>query len=243
MTDDNGESITKQIHLTPQNTKLIVDLLENRGLIISDVEHFDPYEDEDLPFPSWAIIKAFRVIRFGDRYPDRADPMNRFQPRDFTGERKKTTHRGGNFFRWFASDKLPKEIIDWLKRYQIITRKGNKTILKDSCAIYALKQSGVSEELINKMRITRLSERFIGLTELVELCDEFNIKVSVRDCETTQETKHHKNEQRATTNDGIYNVKLCYYKEHYLLDEETPFTRDNIRNVFKDDKFSEHIGA
>ena len=37
-------------------------------------------------------------------------------------------------------------------------------------------------------------------------------------------------------------MKLCYYKEHYLLDEETPFPRDNVRNCFTDDHFNDHIG-
>ena len=139
--DEKGKIQNRFVHLSPQNTKILVDLLKDRGLIISDVEHFDPYEDEDLPFPSWAIIKQFKIRRHSDRFGKA--PTDRFKPRQFTGERKQWTPRGGNFFRWFASSKLPKKLLDWLKRYQIITReeKDAKKILKDSCAVYAFKQA------------------------------------------------------------------------------------------------------
>ena len=113
--DEKGNTQNRFIHLTPENTKLLSDLLKNRGLIISDVEHFDPYEDEDLPFPSWAIIKQFKIRRHIDRFGK--DPADRFKPRQFTGERKQRTPRGGNFFRWHASSKLPKAILNQLKRY------------------------------------------------------------------------------------------------------------------------------
>ena len=136
--NENGDTQNRCIHLTPQNTQLIIDLLENRGLLITeDVEHFDPYEDENIPFPSWAIIKQFKIRRHIDRFGN--EPTDRFRPKEYTGERKQWTPRGGNFFRWFASPKLPMKLLEQLKRYQIISRKekGIKTILKDSCAIYA----------------------------------------------------------------------------------------------------------
>ena len=251
--DEKGNTQNRFIHLTPENTKLMADLLKDRGLIISDVKHFDPYEDEDLPFPSWAIIKQFKIRRHLDRFGKA--PTDRFKPRQFTGERKlrnlaasengrkQWTPRGGNFFRWHASSELPKALLDQLKRYQIITKqeKDAKKILKDSCAIYAFIQAGIPEEIINRMRLTRLSERFISLPDLEALCKEFNIALRVRDCER-QRAGHHNNEVVCEIKDGEYKVNLCYFKEHYFLDEKTPFTLANVSHALTDKEFDQHIG-
>ena len=241
LVDDQGNTDTRDIQLTQRNTKAVLELLENRGLLISDAEHFEAYEDEELKLPSWAIIKHFRILRYTDRYPHSKSPTDRYKPRKFTGERKKWSHRGGSFFRWFVSYKYPTELLRYLKRLQILTRKNTKKLLKDSCVVYALKQAKVPDSVLDRMRITRLAERFIKLSDLITLCDEFGIKVRVRDCEKQRAGKH-QYETVASTDTGEYEVNLCYYKEHYFLDEETPFTLDNIRHALTDTDFSEHIG-
>ena len=50
--NDQGQNQKHFFTLTLNNTKLCMVLLKDGGLLITVVEHFDPYEDEDLPFPS-----------------------------------------------------------------------------------------------------------------------------------------------------------------------------------------------
>ena len=95
--------------------------------------------------------------------------------------------------------------------------------------MYALKMAGVSEDVLRRMRTSRLSdERFLPMNDLRDICDEYKINVTIRDCDN-QRAGHHNDEVRAKVegHDGP-TIKLCYMKDHYFLDEETPFSCANI---------------
>ena len=184
----------------------------------------------------------FTIFKFQDLYHH--DPNEKYKPREY-GKlmRKKSTTRGGGFFKWHASLKLPKPILVQLRRYQIRTRGYSKEMLKDSCAVYALKMGGVSEDILAQMRTSRLNdERFLSMVDLRNLCDEFKINVSIRCCDN-QSLGHHNNEvlEKVEGHAGPV-IKLCYMKDHYFLEEETPFTSANIKECLTDKEFEQHVG-
>ena len=239
--DEHGEEKTRNIHLTPDNIRMLLELLDNNG-VVQENEKFDPYEDEELPIPSWSLIMKCTILKFQDAYGH--DPTDKYKPRDYTKlMRKKSITRGGGFFRWYASDKLPQQVKEQLRRYQIRARRSSNDILQESCAVYALKMAGVSEDVLRRMRTSRLSdERFLPMNDLRDICDEYKINVTIRDCDN-QRAGHHNDEVRAKVegHDGP-TIKLCYMKDHYFLDEETPFSCANINECLTDTDFEKHIG-
>ena len=238
--DETGKEQTRNIHLTPANISKLLELLDTNG-IAQDEEHYDPYEGEELPIPSWALIMRFTIKKFQDVYGH--DPNDKYKPKEYGKLRKKTATRGGGFFRWFASEKLPIPIIQQLIRYQIRCKHGDKSVLKDSCAVYALKLGGVSEDVLVQMRTSRLSDvRFVPVIDLRNICDEYKINVTIRCCDN-QMSGHHNNEilEKVEGHDGP-TIHLCYIKDHYFLEEETPFTYSNIKECMNDTEFDKHIG-
>ena len=114
---------------------------------------------------------------------------------------------------------------------QLVSWKSDKTILNDCCAIFALRNAGVDEYTLNMIKATRLvNDRNIKFTDLIKSCDEFDLNVSIRDCNA--ETTGHKSQVRISTKCTEGNkIILCAYKGHYFLDEITPFSLDNIRQL------------
>ena len=165
--DENGKLMTKNIHLTPNNLNVLLNLLDEKGLEVAPVDWSGINSDEEyLPFPSWSILHSFRVVRFKDVYG--VEPLDKFKPRNYS-VRKPTTTKGVQFFRWWLKDDVPKIIRKQLERYQILSRKSPKKLLKDSCFIYSLRQTGVAEEVLDQMKQCRLSaDRFICIEGIRE---------------------------------------------------------------------------
>ena len=251
--NDKGDKIQRSFILSQQNTKELFKQLEEHGLSVLDkadnegvnkIIYSDP-TDEMSRIPSFGIMSSFRVLRYSDRYGH--DPSQKQEKQE--GERKKNERQSGGFFRWFAIDILPKSLLNQLKRYQILTRKdfegkGNN-VLKDSCAVYALKQAGVSEDAIKNMEVSRLTEdRILTVKDFATICEEYDIYAQFRNCEEGYENTHHKNEVKKVVKPSVDStcIPICYYKGHFFLDEETPFTKSNIDFLEFDKDFEAHVG-
>ena len=233
--DEKGHEQWKNVYLTPYNLKVIIDDLKDHGIcdIKDDKESFNnPYEDEMAALPSMSIINKFTVCPFEARY----GAINNLDAVMASAENHKIkrnyVNRENAFLPYYADDKLPPLLLEYLEqRLQIISRKSDKALLNDCCAIFALRNAGVEEYTLNLIKGTRLvNDRNLKFGDLIKVCDEFNLNVSIRDCNA--ETTGHKNQVRMSTKCKEGNpIVLCAYKGHYFLEEITPFSLDNIRRL------------
>ena len=129
-----------------------------------------------------------------------------------------------------------------LSRYQIfdsivrINKKGKakqRKELNDSCFVYALKQAGIDEDTLNKIR-RRILVRKLGHAKMDAICEEFNLHVVVHDLEYTSKNtlikvKH--NKYYFGSKDGL-RIDLNSYKNHYFIEEKTIYTLDYIRQKY-----------
>ena len=239
--DVNGKDQWKNIYLTPYNLKTIIDELKENGFndkrfgdkideIIANI-----YEDTEIVLPPLSVMKAFLICPFEARYGKIYSLETVKKNADSHKIKRKYTNRENAFFPYYASEKLPKYLLDYLEqRLQIINRKTDtKTVLKDCCAIFALRNAGVDEDILKVIKGTRLvNDRNIKFIDLINVCAEQELNVAIRDCNA--ETTGHKNQIKMATHcKDTSQIVLCAYKGHYFLEEATPFSLDNIRHIDK----------
>ena len=192
--DENGHEQWKNVYLTPYNLKVIIDDLKDHGIgeIEFDEGFNNPYEGETPALPSMSIINKFTVCPFEARY----GAINNLDAVLASAENHKIkrnyVNRENAFLPYYADDKLPRLLLEYLEqRLQIISRKSDKALLNDCCAIFALRNAGVEEYTLNLIKGTRLvNDRNLKFGDLIKVCDEFNLNVSIRDCNA--ETTGHK---------------------------------------------------
>ena len=215
----NGEWRSRT--LTPQIWNKLMDSLNKQEFIYgkevfeTSIVHFSP--DGDSEFFKFVYFDAISFT------PVSASGNNRKDNRD-------------SFFPY-----LNKSDID-LSRYQIfdsivrINKKGKakqRKELNDSCFVYALKQAGIDEDTLNKIR-RRILVRKLGHAKMDAICEEFNLHVVVHDLEYTSKNtlikvKH--NKYYFGSKDGL-RIDLNSYKNHYFIEEKTIYTLDYIRQKY-----------
>lgn len=181
------------------------------------------------------------LIKFSDEAEDGVFKFIYFDaisivPIDDNHKRRKDNR--SSFFKYFNTSDLD------LSRYQIFssicTVGKNKQMtqikeLNDSCFIYALKIHGVSDDVLNKIRL-RTNTRKLGSSKMEALCNEFKIHVIVKDLEYTNDnTKFRvngKNYFGCNKKEATWNITLNSFKEHYFIDEQTKYTTDYIKHKY-----------
>ena len=248
--DENGKRQWKNIYLTPYNLNVIINDLKENGIFTEGEENFSGLssDSEEYEIPTLAVMKNFLICPLEARYGTIKNLAAVQASAESHKIKRVYTNRENAFFPYYPKDdKLPKNILDYLEqRLQIINHKTDtKEVLKDCCAIYALRVAGVEEDTLNLIKGTRLvNDRNLKFGDLRKVCDEFKLNVAIRDCDA--ETVGNKNKVRISTKykEGKQ-IVLCAFKGHYFLEEVTPFSLDNIRHVaeyFESGDFDGNLG-
>ena len=211
--------VWKSRTLTPEVYNALMDSLDKREFVYANEVFQSSY------------------TKFSDE-PDEIMKIIYFDAISFTPINHSNSHRNDNRGSFFPY--LNKTNID-LTRYQIFdtivsTQSNGQTVqreeLKDSCFIYALKQAGIDDDILNKMRV-RIHIRKLGLQKMDQICDEFNLHVIVHDLEY----KNHNSRFRVSnklyfgSKDGQV-IHLNSFKGHYFLEEYTKYTVDYIKHKY-----------
>jgi hypothetical protein len=125
----------------------------------------------------------------------------------------------GRFWKWLC--KIPIN----LERYMIFNTLDERTIKlmdEDNCLIYACKQFGLSEDIIDHMKEIIKTKSFT-LKKLKIIAEDTNIGFDVED-----NCRHH----RIGNQDGVV-VPLMLFKEHYMLNERVKISPFYLRNYYE----------
>lgn len=156
-------------------------------------------------------------------------------------ERKGEKQKKGGYFRYINKTDLD------LRRYQIfdklykMNKKGKKKQrkeLNDYCFVYALRQDGFNNDDLNKLR-ARFCCRYQSPKNINLVCQEFKIHLIIHDLEYKSNhslirNQGKKNPGQKGTYLGVpkeeakYIVEMNLFKDHFFLEEPTPYTRDYI---------------
>ena len=210
----NGEWKTRT--LTPEIWRQLLESFDNREFIYG-------IEDMNVPLIAFSDEPETDVFKFV--YFD-AISISRVRP---SGNTRKDNR--DSFFPY-----LNKTDLD-LSKYQIfssIVGENGKQIpeLNDSCFVYALAQAGIDEDTLNKIRL-RIHTRKFGLSKMDMICQEFNLHVSVKDLESTNDnTKFRVNRKKFFGTANGTKVLLNSYKCHYFIEDRTPYTYDYIKHKY-----------
>jgi hypothetical protein len=125
----------------------------------------------------------------------------------------------GRFWKWLC--KIPVN----LERYMIFNTLDERTIKlmdEDNCLIYACKQYGLPQDIIDHMKEIIKTKSFT-LKKLKVIAEDTNIGFDVED-----NCRHH----RIGNQDGVV-VPLMLFKEHYMLNERVKISPYYIRNYYE----------
>ena len=115
-----------------------------------------------------------------------------------------------------------------LERYQILSEKSDISITKNNCLIYALRQQGVEDSLINAVKSCIVSGSYISVKDLKKISEIMK---------TTILLHKFRNKKNKIVKSKIGNfdrsVKIAIYKNHYFAFEDTKYTTFSIRNYNK----------
>ncbi|MBR3617509.1 MAG: hypothetical protein IKN46_02405, partial [Acholeplasmatales bacterium] len=222
--------------MTPEVFEQLQDSLTNNSLIY-DMEKMPTFEYEsgnkiDI-LPEWSLYDAIRIYK-----RKHYNNVNR--------------DNGGHFFPYLNNYTKVQALNDYFKRLQIFSQlnsesnpKKMRPELEDCCFLYALKQTEqFFEEELNLMRL-RIKSRYLSQKAIQALCLEFHIKVKVHVVDFDEDgnlkdinnvrvtgkdgkTKNHFGEPD-TDEDRTFEFNL--FKEHYFIEERTPFTSDFIKRI------------
>ena len=219
----NGE--WKSRTLTPQIWNTLMDSLDKQEFIYGK----EVFETSIVHFSLDGDSEFFKLVYF--------DAIS-FTPVSESGNNRKDNR--DSFFPY-----LNKSDID-LSRYQIfdsivrIDKKGKakqRKELKDSCFVYALKQAGIDEDTLNKIR-RRILVRKLGQAKMDAICAEFKLHVVVHDLEYTSKNtivkvNHNKYYFGVPAKDAFNVIHLNSYKNHYFIEEKTIYSTDYIKHKYQ----------
>ena len=149
----------------------------------------------------------------------RRDWKTQMQKQGFTIGKRTYKHKAGSFWKWTC--KLPIN----LERYMIFNELNERTIKlmeEDNCLIYACKQYGVKQDIIDQMKDIIKTKSFT-MSKLKEISKEVDIGFYVEE----KDGRHHK----IGNQEGIV-VPLLLLNEHYMLNERVNISTYFIKNYY-----------
>ena len=126
---------------------------------------------------------------------------------------------GGSFWKWTLN--LPIN----LERYMIFNELNDRTvkIMEDNnCLIYACKQYGLPQDIIDHMKDI-IKCKYFKMTKLKEIAEETGVSFYV-------EEKHCRHHQYGPK-DNKYNVPLLLFENHYMLNERVKISPYYVRHI------------
>ena len=211
-----------QWHSKPFSPELYRTLLDNFTKLHFVYDFGEPLKDyisdpDITEIPEWSY---FTAISFGKMHK-----VNGYKD------------RGGDFFKYIVQDVTP-GLKKYLTRLQIfdslvVDNKVRKE-LNDCCFVYALKQSNVPEDVVNKIKLA-INSRYLSPNKIHTLCDDnlIHCKVThidesqgINACHKLKVCVNGKNVNYLGVNEkkAKYQVHLVCYEEHFFIEETTPFS-------------------
>jgi hypothetical protein len=146
---------------------------------------------------------------------------------------KKAFNKEAKFFKYINTTDID------LTRYQIIKESDDIDIVKEHCLIHTLQLYGVSEDILNniKLSITNISDIEDGKTVLFYFAKKNLKEVSEKIQKTIRLHELQKDNKKKIYNFGDFNesIDICMYQDHYFIYEKTKYTEYSIKN-YKDVK-------
>jgi hypothetical protein len=150
------------------------------------------------------------------------------------------TLREGKFFNYALKDTYSKhtELVKELLKLQIFTegdykllnKRKNQSmaeILEDSCFIYALKQFGVEESILDELRVD-YKDKCIPMSKIQQIIDKYGLNISIRYIDENQarsgpasrKSQFKKSPEVLAKPEIIINL----FDQHYFLEYKTTMT-------------------
>ena len=124
-------------------------------------------------------------------------------------------NREGGLFKYIATT-TNKHILNALKRCQIFDDiEKNAEHFNDCCMIYALRDAGIDNKILDNIISTRIIEDYLKATECKSLFEEFHLKGRIRDI--------NKDKTVIIVNTGD-EFTINMYKEHFFNEFDTGIT-------------------
>ena len=175
--------------------------------------------------PLTNILKSGYFER--EAYESKSDALNEIftegfesmKVKNYKKEENKNYFKNGRFFRYLNTTDIN------LEKYQIISKDSDMEILNDHCFTYTLKQHGVSEELINRVKTTFQSGSSFSKNNINKVCDmiEKNINLKCYDKKNKLRTEKYGKKYTET-------LEIVLYKEHYFINEQTEYSKYSSLN-------------
>ena len=126
---------------------------------------------------------------------------------------------GGSFWKWTLN--LPIN----LERYMIFNELNDRTVKimeEDNCLIYACKQYGLPQDIIDHMKDI-IKCKYFRMTKLKQIAEETGVSFYV-------EEKHCRHHQYGSK-DNKYNVPLLLFENHYMLNERVKISPYYVKHI------------
>ena len=154
---------------------------------------------------------------------------------------------GAQFFPYLVKEDVPQVILRYLRRLQVfdtlLINNKQRPELNDCCFIWALKQAGIPEEILDKIRC-RVLIKYQCASELDEVCKEHHIYAQIHKCYKVTNgnggyrvrpvTLQNENQKRSFIGDSLnsaqFRVELYLFEGHYFIKELTPFTKGYVEH-------------
>ena len=128
---------------------------------------------------------------------------------------------GGSFWKWTLN--LPIN----LERYMIFNELNQRTVKimeEDNCLIYACKQYGLPQDIIDHMKEV-IKCKYFRMTKLKQIAEETGVSFYVEE----KGSRHH----QYGPADNKYNVPLLLFENHYMLNERVKISPYYVRHIYE----------
>lgn len=201
--------------VNPQNIQDLIDAFQNLGFIDSEPTPFI-YEDEGVQIPDVSYIQAFRFVPYSVAYgKDDNNALSR-------------NVRELGWFPYMLKEDAPQWLKDELLSAQIISRdNANYDVFRDCCLIYALKQAGLTSQIVEAIENSRLKgSRFQDINDVIDIWQEFELPYTLIhfDAQTHKRDYYH-GERKSDM------PELVIMYSHVFYNKQTSITKYNLEHM------------
>lgn len=184
---------------------------------------------EFLPLNDKTITSLGRVLTSGyfdeEQYGSGSDAVNQILARGIKKVQYGTIggfanrFKAGFFFRYLNTTSIN------LEKYQIISESSDRKILEEHCLTYALKQHGIEQELINRVKTTFEAGSHFPKKNLQNVSEIIKTNIIL-----VWFDKNGKKRQQKFSKDFANTIEIALYQDHYFINEPTEYSSYSTLN-------------
>ena len=231
ITKTNGQTL--EIPLPSEARKRIMDDIASNaifGAFYEEGSHTITFSDTaDDPITDWYFIHKITFAQCSPQEYKQLTGANN------TRKYRKNKTTNGGFFQYKASN-IPEPVAEVLLQCQIFTEENwetkSKEVLKDSCLVYAIKQSNPEID-VEEMKF-KITDRYISMHKNVieELANDYDLRINLTKINEEKYEKGkagtHVRTYVTINKDGKRAVDINLFKEHYFAEFKTNVTKDYV---------------